>query len=59
MINKIEGFILILGILFILKNVIDFSIRFFTPESTPMVFTKYEKIILYVSLSYVITYIFF
>jgi len=59
MIYKIEQFLLVLSILFILKNMIDFLLRLFDTEPRVIDLNKYEKITLYASTAYIVTYIFF
>jgi len=59
MIYKIEQFLLVLSILFILKNMIDFLLRLFDTEPRVIDLNKYEKITLYASIAYIVTYIFF
>jgi hypothetical protein len=57
MINNIELYILILSIVFILKFVFEFIIKLFVTSAEPLSINKYEKIILYFVVSYIITYI--
>ncbi len=57
MINNIELYILILSTVFILRFVFEFIIKLFVTSAEPLSINKYEKIILYFVVSYIITYI--
>jgi hypothetical protein len=57
MINNIELYILILSIVFILKFVFEFVVKLFVTSAEPLSINKYEKVILYFAISYIITYI--
>lgn len=55
---EIKVFFLFLSILFLLKNLLVFVVKFFQPDPKPMVITRIETILLYVSISYILTFIF-
>ena len=55
MINNIELYILILSIVFILKFVFEFVVKLFVTSAEPLSINKYEKVILYFAISYIIT----
>jgi hypothetical protein len=57
MINNIELYILILSIVFILRFVFEFVVKLFVTSAEPLSINKYEKVILYFAISYIITYI--
>ena len=53
--DEIKLFLFVLSLLFICKNIIIFSIKLFETDPEPMTLTMTEKILLYLSFSYVIT----
>jgi len=57
MINNIELYILILSTVFILRFLFEFIIKLLVTSAEPLSINKYEKIILYFAVSYIITYI--
>ena len=57
MINNIELFLFVLSIVFILRFIIEFVVKLFIVDAQPLSITKYEKVFLYFSFSYIITYI--
>jgi len=57
MINNIELYILILSPVFILRFLFEFIIKLLVTSAEPLSINKYEKIILYFAVSYIITYI--
>lgn len=54
--NKIEIFLLVLSVIFILKFVIDFLLQLREENPKTIVVTKVERVFLYLSFSYIITY---
>jgi len=58
MIQEIKIFFFFLSILFLLKNIGVFIIKMFQTDPQPMVITKAEVILVYVSISYFLTFIF-
>lgn len=54
---EIKVFLLVLSIIFLLKNVGVFVFKLFQPEPEPMTLNMTEKILLYLSLTYVITFL--
>jgi len=57
MINNIELYILVLSIVFVLRFISEFIIKLFITSAEPLSINKYEKVILYFVISYIITYI--
>jgi hypothetical protein len=57
MISKIELYLLVLSIVFLLRFVIEFVVKLFITEVEPLSLNKYEKTIIYFAISYIITYI--
>jgi len=57
MINKIEIFLCVLSAVFIGKYILEIIIKLILSDSKPMVINKYEKVSLYLAVSYIITYI--
>jgi hypothetical protein len=57
MISKIELFLFVLSIVFILRFVLEFVIKLFITDAQPITITKYDKVFLYFAFSYIITYI--
>jgi hypothetical protein len=55
MINEIKIFFLILSIVFTLKFVVEFIVKLFQEEPVPMKISKVNEVLLYLSLSYIIT----
>lgn len=53
--NEIKLFLFVLSLLFILKNIIVFSVKLFESDPEPMTLNKIEKVLLYLSFSYAIT----
>ena len=53
--DEIKLFLFILSLMFICKNIIVFSVKLFETDPEPMTLTTTEKILLYLSFSYVIT----
>lgn len=53
--DEIKLFLFILSLMFICKNIIVFSVKLFETDPEPMTLTITEKILLYLSFSYVIT----
>jgi len=56
--NEIKIFFFVLSIIFLLKNVLVFGLKIFQSEPEPMGLTKIDTILIYLSLSYFITFIF-
>lgn len=57
MIKLIELFFLILSILFFLKNVLIFVVTLKEENPEPMVLSTAEQVLLYLSATYIITFI--
>jgi hypothetical protein len=53
--HQIKVFLFVLSIIYSLRFLIEFGIKFFQEEPTPMKINEIEKIILYFSSSYIIT----
>jgi hypothetical protein len=58
MVQEIKIFFFFLSILFLLKNVGVFIIKVFQTDPQPITMTKAEIILIYVSISYFLTFIF-
>ena len=58
MIQEIKIFFFFLSMLFLLKNLGVFVIKMFQTDPQPMTITKAEVILIYSSLSYLLTFIF-
>jgi hypothetical protein len=54
---EIKIFFLVLSILFLLKNVVTFLINFYSEEPQPLSFNIFEKTGIYLTITYIITYI--
>lgn len=60
MLIEFKTYLFVLSIIFLLKNmIIDFSIRLFDENPKPLEYDNFTKIFLYLSVSYVITYLIF
>ena len=57
MINEIKLFLFVLSIVYELKFVAEFIFRLTTDNPTPLEVKEIEKIFLYLSIAYTITYI--
>ncbi len=57
MINNIELFLLVISSVFILKFIFEFIVKLFITDANPITINKYEKVIIYFAISYIITYI--
>lgn len=57
MISKVELFLFVLSIVFVLRFILEFVIKLFITDAEPLSLNKYEKVSLYFSVSYIITYI--
>jgi len=57
MINNIELYILVLSIVFVLRFIVEFIVKLFITSAEPLSTNKYEKVVLYFAISYIITYI--
>jgi hypothetical protein len=55
---EVKLFVFILSILFIIKNAVVLGMKLFQQEPQPMTLTRVETILMYLSISYFITYIF-
>lgn len=55
---EIKLFVLILSILFILKNAVVLGMKLFQQEPQPMTLTRIETVLIYLSTSYFFTYMF-
>ena len=55
MINEIKIFLLILSIVYSLRFVIEFVVKLLQEEPVPMKISKANEVLLYFSLSYIIT----
>jgi len=54
--HEIKLFLFVLSIIYSLRFLIEFGIKFFQEEPTPMTINDVEKTILYFTSSYIITY---
>lgn len=54
----IKIFLLILSIIFLLRYTIEFLIKLLEEEPSPMKISDISKLFIYLSLSYIITYMF-
>jgi hypothetical protein len=57
MINEIKLFLFVLSIIYTLRFIVEFGIKFTQENPDPLEVSSGEKIFLYFSLSYIITYI--
>ena len=57
MIGNIELFVFVLSVVFILRFVGEFVVKLIQTTPDPLEINKYEKVILYIAVSYIITYI--
>jgi hypothetical protein len=57
MINEIKIFLFVLSCLFVTKLLLEFIIKIFQPVTEPMKLGDVEKVSLYLSVSYIITFI--
>lgn len=57
MIKEIELFLFILSIIYTIRFLFEFVIRLFQQEPVPMKVQKVEEIVIYLSISYIITYL--
>lgn len=55
MINEIKIFLLILSIVYSLRFIIEFVVKLLQEEPVPMKISKANEVLLYFSLSYIIT----
>jgi len=55
--HQINIFLFILSIIYSIPFIIEFGIKFFQEEPTPMKINEIEKTILYFTSSYIITFI--
>jgi hypothetical protein len=55
MINEIKIFLLILSIVYSLRFIIEFVVKLLQEEPVPMKISKTNEVLLYFSLSYIIT----
>lgn len=55
MINEIKIFLLILSIVYSLRFIIEFVVKLLQEEPVPMKISKVNEVLLYFSLSYIIT----
>jgi len=55
--HQIKLYFFVLSIIYSLRFLIEFGIKFFQEEPTPMKINEIEKTILYFTSSYIITYI--
>lgn len=56
MLIKIELFLFILSVIFSLRFVIEFFVRFKDENPKPMEISKTNQVFLYLAISYIITY---
>ena len=54
--SQIKVFLFVLSIIYSLRFLVEFGIKFFQEEPTPIVINEIEKTILYFTSSYIITY---
>lgn len=57
MINEIKLFLFVLSIIYGLRFIIEFVIKLFQENPEPINIKETEKVFLYISTSYIITYI--
>lgn len=57
MINKFEIFLLVLSSIFILRYIIEFLLQLREENPKTIVINNIEKVFMYLSISYIITYI--
>jgi len=57
MINEIKIFLFILSVLFISKLFIEFIVKLIQPITEPLKLNDVEKVIIYLSISYIITFL--
>lgn len=56
-INKVFTFLMVLSTIYTLRFIIEFLMKLFAEEPTVMKLSNVEKTLLYLSLSYIITFI--
>lgn len=54
--HEIKLFLFVLSIIYSVRYLIEFGIKFFQDEPTPMKINEVEKTLLYFTSSYIITY---
>jgi len=57
MIEQIKLFLFILSIVFSLRFVVEFVLKLFQEEPVPMKVSKVDEVVLYFTISYIITYL--
>lgn len=57
MLQEIKVFLFILSLIFTLRFVFEFVIKFFQDEPAPIEINKYEVVFIYISLAYIITFL--
>ena len=55
MINEIKIFLLILSIIYTLRFIVEFVVKLLQEEPVPMKISKVNEVLLYFSLTYIIT----
>lgn len=57
MIEELKIFLLVISSLFVITNLFNFIIKLFDEEPKPLKIDKYNQILLYLTISYIITFI--
>jgi hypothetical protein len=57
MIEQIKLFLFTLSIVFSLRFVVEFVLKLFQEEPVPMKVSKVDEVVLYFTISYIITYL--
>lgn len=56
MMGEIKLYLFVLSLVYVLRFVIEFTIKFFQENPTPLQLTKLEQTIIYFTISYIITF---
>lgn len=57
MLETVKVYLMVLSLVFILKFIFEFIIKFFQNEPAPIQINKYEVIFIYLTISYIITFL--
>ena len=56
MMGEIKLYLFVLSSIFVLRFILEFTIKFFQENPTPLQLTKIEQTIVYFTISYIITF---
>jgi hypothetical protein len=57
MVQEIKIFLFILSLIFTMRFILEFIMKFFQDEPEPINITKYDIVFIYLTISYIITFI--